>query len=135
MPNHVAPIPYRSRQCHENARRSLYLHRILSRGGLAARQDPPSRDMQSSSPFDMKPVTLEADIGKTPSIEAQLDLADASQEMVSSSHDGVDEKRLMRRIDFALLPWLAFLFILSFLDRSGIGNARVSVFPLKPNVY
>ncbi|KAI0091669.1 MFS general substrate transporter [Irpex rosettiformis] len=37
----------------------------------------------------------------------------------------VDEKRLMRKIDWWLLPWLTFLYLLSFLDRSSIGNAKL----------
>lgn len=44
---------------------------------------------------------------------------------------GVDEKRLMRRIDWHVVPWLAVLYLLNFLDRGNIGNARVSgVVPL-----
>ena len=37
----------------------------------------------------------------------------------------VDEKRLMRKIDFRLIPWLALLYLMNFLDRGSIGNARV----------
>ena len=35
---------------------------------------------------------------------------------------GVDERKLMRKIDFALIPWLSFLYLLSFLDRTSIGK-------------
>lgn len=41
--------------------------------------------------------------------------------------ESIDEKRLMRRVDWALIPWLSFLYLLSFLDRSSIGNAKVPV--------
>ena len=37
----------------------------------------------------------------------------------------VDEAKLVRRIDWRLLPWLSFLYLLSFLDRTSIGNAKV----------
>ncbi|CCF52946.1 hypothetical protein NDA11_000035 [Ustilago hordei] len=37
----------------------------------------------------------------------------------------VDEKKLLRKIDFYLIPWLSVLYLLSFLDRSAIGNARL----------
>ncbi|SPO25664.1 related to allantoate permease [Ustilago trichophora] len=37
----------------------------------------------------------------------------------------VDEKKLMRKVDFRLIPWLSVLYLLSFLDRSAIGNARL----------
>ena len=35
---------------------------------------------------------------------------------------GVDERKLMRKIDMALIPWLSFLYLLSFLDRTSIGK-------------
>lgn len=38
---------------------------------------------------------------------------------------GVDERKLMRKIDLYLVPWLSFLYLLSFLDRTSIGNAKV----------
>lgn len=37
----------------------------------------------------------------------------------------VDERKLMRKIDLRLVPWLALLYLLSFLDRTGIGNAKL----------
>jgi hypothetical protein len=39
---------------------------------------------------------------------------------------GVDEKKLLRKLDWWLVPWLSFLYLLSFLDRTSIGNAKVS---------
>ncbi|KAG6840574.1 hypothetical protein C0991_005763 [Blastosporella zonata] len=38
---------------------------------------------------------------------------------------GVDEKKLLRKIDLALIPWLSLLYLLSFLDRTSIGNAKL----------
>ncbi len=38
---------------------------------------------------------------------------------------GVDEKKLMRKLDWYLVPWLSLLYLLSFLDRTSIGNAKV----------
>ena len=38
---------------------------------------------------------------------------------------GIDEKKLLRKLDWTLIPWLSFLYLLSFLDRSSIGNAKV----------
>lgn len=40
---------------------------------------------------------------------------------------GIDEKKLMRRIDLHIIPWLAVLYLLNFLDRGSIGNARVCI--------
>ncbi|KAK3648194.1 hypothetical protein LTR56_007606 [Elasticomyces elasticus] len=36
------------------------------------------------------------------------------------------EKKLMRKVDKWLIPWLCLLYLLSFLDRTNIGNARVA---------
>ncbi|KAK0239156.1 MFS general substrate transporter [Armillaria nabsnona] len=38
---------------------------------------------------------------------------------------GIDERKLLRKIDIALVPWLSFLYLLSFLDRTSIGNAKL----------
>lgn len=32
----------------------------------------------------------------------------------------------MRKVDLWLLPWLCLLYLLSFLDRTNIGNARLA---------
>lgn len=37
----------------------------------------------------------------------------------------IDPKKLQRKIDLKIIPWLAVLYLLSFLDRSAIGNARL----------
>ncbi|EMD39264.1 hypothetical protein CERSUDRAFT_82011 [Gelatoporia subvermispora B] len=38
---------------------------------------------------------------------------------------GVDERKLIRKLDWYLVPWLSFLYLLAFLDRSSIGNAKL----------
>lgn len=45
----------------------------------------------------------------------------------SEEHDfsSIDEKKLNRKIDLKIVPWLTFLYLLSFLDRSAIGNAKL----------
>lgn len=39
--------------------------------------------------------------------------------------DDVDEKKVMRRVDFRLVPLFTILYLLSFLDRGNIGNAKI----------
>jgi hypothetical protein len=48
----------------------------------------------------------------------------ASQE-VQIDVSQVDERKLVRKIDLRLIPWLSLLYLLSFLDRTSIGNAKV----------
>ena len=38
----------------------------------------------------------------------------------------VDEAKLVRKLDWRLIPWLSLLYLLSFLDRTSIGNAKVN---------
>ncbi|EGN96864.1 hypothetical protein SERLA73DRAFT_170229 [Serpula lacrymans var. lacrymans S7.3] len=38
---------------------------------------------------------------------------------------GVDERKLMRKVDWRTIPWLSFLYLLCFLDRTSIGNAKL----------
>ncbi|KLO13925.1 MFS general substrate transporter [Schizopora paradoxa] len=45
-----------------------------------------------------------------------------SDSQVSST---IDERALLRKIDFRVIPWLALLYLLNSLDRSNIGNARL----------
>lgn len=42
---------------------------------------------------------------------------------------GIDEAQLVKKLDRTLVPWLALLYLLSFLDRTSIGNAKVRDVP------
>ncbi|KAH8833207.1 MFS general substrate transporter [Flagelloscypha sp. PMI_526] len=66
------------------------------------------------------------------SVEKELEAAVTMQE--STPHEiyrpdidisGIDDKKLLRKLDIALIPWLAILYLLSFLDRTSIGNAKL----------
>ncbi|RKK93620.1 hypothetical protein BFJ68_g15477 [Fusarium oxysporum] len=51
------------------------------------------------------------------------DLSDEAGTVDSSSP--INEKALLRRLDLKLLPAVGILYLLSFLDRSNVGNARI----------
>ncbi|KAL4802528.1 major facilitator superfamily domain-containing protein [Aspergillus unguis] len=56
-----------------------------------------------------------------------LDSASSQEvERGSTGFDPAATKRLIRKIDIVLIPWLALLYLLSFLDRTNIGNARLA---------
>jgi len=38
---------------------------------------------------------------------------------------GVNEKAVIRKTDYRIVPWLSLLYLLSFLDRTNIGNANL----------
>lgn len=49
----------------------------------------------------------------------------SASEQGEIAYDAVEERKLVRKIDWLLLPILTLLYLLSFLDRSNIGNAKV----------
>jgi hypothetical protein len=57
-------------------------------------------------------------------VETVETASNSSQEAVG--FDKKTTKRLIRKMDWALLPFLALLYLLSFLDRTNIGNARLA---------
>ncbi|KAL4915540.1 major facilitator superfamily domain-containing protein [Aspergillus aurantiobrunneus] len=44
---------------------------------------------------------------------------------IADDYADINEKSLLRRLDYKLLPPLTILYLLSFLDRSNVGNARL----------
>ncbi|KAL4986725.1 major facilitator superfamily domain-containing protein [Aspergillus falconensis] len=63
--------------------------------------------------------------------KAVLDSGSSEELEQGSSSNGngyntVATKKLIRKIDLVLIPWLALLYLLSFLDRTNIGNARLA---------
>ena len=66
-------------------------------------------------------------------VERDVDEVQQSEMEVYNPHidvSCVNEKKLQRKIDWQLIPWLSFLFLLSFLDRTSIGNAKASAHTL-----
>lgn len=63
------------------------------------------------------------------SVEKERTVVTEAKDISSSANDDVpvaiDEKKLLRKIDWVLIPWLSFLYLVAFLDRSSIGNAKV----------
>ena len=54
-----------------------------------------------------------------------------SDHATEESWDGIDEKKLLRKLDWHLLPLVTLLFLLSFLDRSN-GNPFTFLSPHLP---
>jgi len=81
-----------------------------------------------SSPFPSHSPTMSTpDRKELPGTE-KMEYGSGKNEAVVYNPDvdvsGVDEAKLIRKIDWRLIPWLSFLYLLSFLDRTSIGNAR-----------
>jgi hypothetical protein len=50
-----------------------------------------------------------------------------AEHLENETHFSAKEtKRLLRKLDIAILPLVSVMYLLSFLDRSNIGNARLA---------
>lgn len=54
------------------------------------------------------------------------DVEDVNNTQQEPAFDPKETKRILRKIDIRLIPVLALLYLLAFLDRSNIANARVA---------
>lgn len=45
--------------------------------------------------------------------------------LINHPANKTQDKKLLRKLDLKLIPWLSFLYLISFLDRTNIGNAKV----------
>ncbi len=51
---------------------------------------------------------------------------DLENENLARHFDDGETRKLLRKVDWRVLPLLSFLYLLAFLDRSNLGNARVA---------
>ncbi|EKM81780.1 hypothetical protein AGABI1DRAFT_126137 [Agaricus bisporus var. burnettii JB137-S8] len=72
--------------------------------------DSPPRSSQDK---EKEAFSDQDDIHKVPLYNPHVDVS------------GVNESKLLRKIDWMLIPWLSLLYLASFLDRTAIGNARL----------
>ncbi|KAF5515411.1 putative transporter [Colletotrichum siamense] len=54
------------------------------------------------------------------------DLGEAERQAAEEAKEKAAERRLLRRLDWKLIPWLCILYLLAFLDRTNIGNAKIA---------
>lgn len=79
--------------------------------------------MGVSSDKEVNPSNAPLD---TSSIDRTIDEKAGFGEVESAGYDATATKKLLRKCDKALLPFLALLYLLSFLDRTNIGNAKLA---------
>jgi len=63
--------------------------------------------------------------------QTKVDEASSDRATDESGPDAIDEKKLLRKLDWHLIPGLTLLFLLSFLDRSN-GNCLIRSLHLPP---
>ena len=70
-------------------------------------------------------MSTEESLKKVPSQDEFISAAEVAVD--ADLESSIDERKLLRKIDLHVVPWLALLYLLNFLDRGSIGNARVNV--------
>lgn len=79
----------------------------------------------SSSGSEKAHVSVDEHVRSSSPADESRNLKDDAVYNAHIDVSGVDERKLLRKMDFYLVPWLSFLYLLSFLDRTSIGNAKV----------
>lgn len=75
---------------------------------------------------DDKPVVVgQEDVGVQEKETEEHASSTSSTGLEAVDSSGVDEKKTLRKMDSRLIPALAILYLLSFLDRGNIGNAKI----------
>ncbi|KAI0442473.1 major facilitator superfamily domain-containing protein [Xylaria telfairii] len=73
-----------------------------------------------------KPEVVEVDETQHRTQEDVIGRIDAmASETTFESFAHLDEKKILRKMDMRLIPMLALLYLLAFLDRGNIGNAKI----------
>lgn len=54
------------------------------------------------------------------------DLPDDPDAGLNDHQRAVIDRKLVRRLDLILIPWLCLLYLMAFLDRTNIGNAKIA---------
>jgi len=76
-------------------------------------------------PIEDKPMTEHVDVSKK-AAAGRVDTPTSDSDIIDDPElSSINEKALIRKIDYRLVPWLALLYLLSFLDRTNIGNANL----------
>jgi hypothetical protein len=86
--------------------------------------------MATRLPEPEKAGTLHADTPEShtpPELSKNEGVTDRDAELTGANAQfaHIDEKKVLRKMDIRLIPMLALLYLLSFLDRGNIGNAKI----------
>ena len=88
--------------------------------------DSPTSDPEKHSPVLNEGDTLSTDEKPaTGGLHHTFTHHDPDWDGADVDFSNVDEKKTLRKMDLHLIPMLALLYLLSFLDRGNIGNAKI----------
>ncbi|KAM0335002.1 hypothetical protein ACHAQA_000036 [Verticillium albo-atrum] len=80
---------------------------------------------RASNDHAEKPDVSEAEENNGRSGKDRIDGLPTDPGTTLESFAHIDEKKVLRKMDIRLIPMLALLYLLSFLDRGNIGNAKI----------
>lgn len=66
-----------------------------------------------------------ASIGVGQAVNPRNTLIDIEFQVANPAFASIDERAVLRKMDVRLIPMLAMLYLMSFLDRGNIGNAKI----------
>ena len=61
----------------------------------------------------------------SPAVETEKHEAASVSEVAGADFAEINERRLLRKIDLRIVPWMSLLFLINSLDHSNIGYSRV----------
>ncbi|KAL0261306.1 hypothetical protein SLS55_005003 [Diplodia seriata] len=64
--------------------------------------------------------------GELPAHLENIETNTSDEQAAVPEYDAKETQRILRKVDYRLLPMLTLLYVLSFIDRSNIGNAKVA---------
>ncbi|KAK6844193.1 hypothetical protein PG995_014303 [Apiospora arundinis] len=91
-------------------------------GVPANEKKDPALDLEAASLSEGKPGANALHVERS---ELLANLPDPDEGKTPEERAAIDRK-LMWKVDLALIPWLSLLYLMSFLDRTNIGNARLA---------
>ncbi|OAX81537.1 hypothetical protein ACJ72_04116 [Emergomyces africanus] len=85
-----------------------------------------NRDPENCNPSTDKNISVSDEKVelKNPGHVAGVDIDDPDAGL-SDEEKAVNDRKLLRKLDRKLIPWLCLLYLISFLDRTNIGNAKI----------
>lgn len=81
-------------------------------------------EKQATGSAEHEPSSVLVNRSKDDSSSGELKI-DPEYAAYDEDFSDIDEKKVLRKMDVRLIPMLAILYLLSFLDRGNIGNAKI----------
>ncbi|KAF2647945.1 MFS general substrate transporter [Lophiostoma macrostomum CBS 122681] len=98
----------------------------MEKPGVVKSDSQDSQDLPRTQSFSQQPHPGSGHGHRNKAEEiARIDALATSPGVTMASFAHLDEKKILRKMDLRLIPMLALLYLLSFLDRGNIGNAKI----------